>query len=270
MSFITLLAALVLVFPLAGSRYFNLSYFSKAAGIILFLATASAIWHLGGKRVIDRGSRLLAAAGILLTSPIAIILLLWIGLGPPWEAGPSENRMRYLVLLADSMLVTSGFVLLKVSLTDAGEYVFSGLGLSLGVPAGCAYLVWASFETAVWTQRSMGQQTPNIFENAGIALDVLLFSACLLTYTAVAALSFSMRIAGFVSNRTAVAYASTAGIAVAFLLFRGVAFPDASEIDVPWYLSPGLIAGIPAVPWIIPYLFGVRLLREAEAATAEN
>jgi len=32
---------------------------------------------------------------------------------------------------------------------------------------------------------------------------------------------------------------------------------------MPWYASPGFIVGIPAVPFIIPFLFGVVLLRRA-------
>ena len=34
--------------------------------------------------------------------------------------------------------------------------------------------------------------------------------------------------------------------------------------SAPWYMRPGFIAGIPAVPWIMPCLLGVVLLRSAE------
>jgi len=41
---------------------------------------------------------------------------------------------------------------------------------------------------------------------------------------------------------------------------RGLHFPT---LSTPCYTGPGFIVGIPAVPFIVPFLFGVVLFRRA-------
>jgi len=40
-------------------------------------------------------------------------------------------------------------------------------------------------------------------------------------------------------------------------------FPELSGDTAPWYFHVGFIVDIPAVPWIMPCLLGVVLLRRA-------
>lgn len=47
---------------------------------------------------------------------------------------------------------------------------------------------------------------------------------------------------------------------------RTLQFPDPAAPSTPWYTLPGFIAGIPAVPFIIPYLLGVISLRHSGRA----
>jgi len=47
------------------------------------------------------------------------------------------------------------------------------------------------------------------------------------------------------------------------LVNRGLQFPDPTVVFMHWYTIPAFVAGIPAVPWIMPCLFGVVLLRRA-------
>jgi hypothetical protein len=53
------------------------------------------------------------------------------------------------------------------------------------------------------------------------------------------------------------------GVALLFLVIRGLHYPDPRALSTPWYTSPGFVVGIPAVPFIMPVLFGVVLLRRA-------
>lgn len=46
-------------------------------------------------------------------------------------------------------------------------------------------------------------------------------------------------------------------IALAWVLRRGVSFSTA------WYTQPGFIAGMAAIPFVTPFLFGIVLLRRA-------
>ena len=41
-------------------------------------------------------------------------------------------------------------------------------------------------------------------------------------------------------------------LSLLFLLIRGLHYPDGRT--TPWYTSPGFIVGIPAVPFIMPFL----------------
>ena len=50
-------------------------------------------------------------------------------------------------------------------------------------------------------------------------------------------------------------------VLVLLLVTRGLSYPELSADTAPWYTRPGLIAGIPAVPWIMPCLLGVISLR---------
>ena len=52
-------------------------------------------------------------------------------------------------------------------------------------------------------------------------------------------------------------------IALLFLMIRGLQYPDPAALSTPWYTNPGFVVGIPAVPFIMPFLLGVVLLRRA-------
>ena len=87
----------------------------QVIGVVLFAAVVIASWSVGARviGVKDAGARKLALAGALLILPWAIISLLWVGIGAPFQATLQENYMRYLVLISSSILVTSAFVVLK-------------------------------------------------------------------------------------------------------------------------------------------------------------
>jgi hypothetical protein len=255
----------LLSIPLAGIRALRAPGLHTPIGAVLFAAIVVAAWVLGA-RVIGDGAgreRRLALAGVLLISPFAIISLLWIGLGTPWEATATENRMRYLVLLAASIAVTGGFVVLKELLCDAGERFWSTLGFVANILAGSAYLVWTGFEVGIYVVAARdGQVSPTILSMSDV-WDIVLFVACVLTYCATLAFAASLGQVCWLGRRAARAYVALAGVALVFILLRGLAFPDPTAGSTPWYLRPGFVAGIPAVPWIMPFLFGVRLLRRA-------
>jgi hypothetical protein len=63
--------------------------------------------------------------------------------------------------------------------------------------------------------------------------------------------------------RAARAFMIVSFVALLFLVIRGVQYPDGRALSAPWYTSPGFVVGIPAVPFIMPFLFGVVLLRRA-------
>jgi hypothetical protein len=233
-------------------------------GAVLFLALVGAAWNVG-VRAIGAGTaqeRRLALAGGLLVAPFALIALLWVGLGTPWEATSEENEMRYLVLLAGAMAVATGFLLLKEALSEADEHLYSTFGLSASIFAGTAYLVWMSFTVGIYVVKIRDGQLSPTMVAVGDVFDVLLFVGCALTYVATAAFAASLGQARWLGRIGTLAFESAALLALLLLALRGLSYPDPGG-PTPWYVRPGFIAGIPAIPWIMPYLIGVVVIRRA-------
>jgi hypothetical protein len=264
-SYVFLCLVPFLAIPLAGVRALRIPGVYQIVGGLLFAAIVISAWPLG-MRAIKTGPALTqqrALAGALLLVPFTLVSLLWVGLAPPWEATPTENRMRYLVLLVNSIAVTGGFVVLKEVLHDTGERLYSTLAFAANMLAGAAYLVWLSFALGAYVVKVRTGQTPAAVNAMGDVYEILLFMACVLTYLTTAAFAASLGRARWLTRAATRAYVIANSIALLFILLRGLSFPDPTASSTPWYMSPGFIAGIPAVPWIMPFLLGVVLLRRA-------
>ena len=262
------------IFPFLGVvvaslRALRISGVYQAIGGALFCAVVIAAWILGARVIgsVAAERRRLALAGALLIVPWAIISLLWVGLGPPFQATKPENYMRYLVLLANTVVVASAFIALKEVLHDAGERFYSTIGFAASIPAGAAYLVCISMSLATTTVGLSAKD--GSFTGCLIQLySALEFVACVLTYIATAAFAASLGQARWLGRSAVRAYVTASIVFVLFLVMRGVTFPELSGDTAPWYVRPGFIAGIPAIPWIMPCLLGVVLLRRAGMGTS--
>jgi hypothetical protein len=73
----------------------------------------------------------------------------------------------------------------------------------------------------------------------------------------------SLEKAGWIGRGAARAYVIANVILLVLVVMRGLSFPELSNNTAPWYTRPGFIAGIPAIPWMMPCLLGVVLLRRA-------
>lgn len=266
------LCTLPILDTVAMTRAFRITGVYQAAGVLLFVAIVVAAWTLGAWRT--RGGaeadRRPALAGALLIVPFALVSLLWVGLSGPWDATPTENLMRYLVLLGGLIGVTSGFIVLGESLRDAGERLYSSLGFSAALLSGPAYLIWLVAEIGGWSARVRTGHTPPTLVALGDVFDTLLFIAGALAYLATAAFAASLGRAGWLGRGATRAYVTLNLLALAFLVMRGLSFPDLTALSTPWYTRPGFIAGVPIVPWIMPFLFGVILLRRSGAEQTEK
>jgi len=258
-------------FAVVGVRAFRIPGVYQAMGLVYFAAMAIAAWTLGARVIIAREERerRWAVAAILLILPSTLASLLWVGLGPPLEATPVENRMRYLVLLISTIAVTSGFAVLEQSLQEAGERFYSPLGHALAMLAGAAYLVWNCFFLGLYVVKARGGQTPAALISLGDSLDALIFIACVLTYLATLTFAVCMGRIRWFRRGTTRAYVIAAMLLLLLIVVKGLSYPDPTAPSAPLYFNLAFLAGIPAAPWIIPYLFGVVLLRRAgdEAVT---
>jgi hypothetical protein len=260
-----LCVAPLLIGPLTGSRALRIPGAHEVLGVLLFALMAAAAWSLArpGAGSRDPLALLDTAAGVLLLSPMALIALFWVGLGTPWDATPSENRMRYAVILAGSIGVTSGYFLLKESLAEASERLYSTLALGWGSLSGAAYVVWSSFQLGDFALRSSrGEVTPSVAAMNDV-LDALLFAAGVLAYAASAALALALGKTRRLGRNASRLFSALSLIAATLLCLRGVSFPVPGAGPAAWYTRPGFVVGIPAVPWFIPYFLGVVVLRRS-------
>jgi hypothetical protein len=257
-----LIVIFIVAIVLAAIRPLRVSPFYQLVGVLQFAAMALAAWILGARAITTnaREAGFAALAGIFLITPFALLALLWVGLGPPWEATPPENQMRYLVLAAMTIAVVLGFVVLREAL---GEPDKNSVGFAAILLAGPLYLIFNAFGFGVATARLHGQGIPPAFRELNSVIDFILFLAGALTYVAAASFAVSLGQAKWIGRGAARAFTIISLIALLLLVIRGLHFPDPKALSAPWYTNPGFIVGIPALPFIIPFLFGVVLLRRA-------
>ena len=269
-SYVFLCIVPFLCFVVVGVRAFRVPGIYQAAGVAYFAAIAIAAWTLsaGAIRADVQGRRLLGLAGTLLITPFALVALLWVGLGGPWQANPAENQMRYLVLIVMATAIAGGFVVLREALSQAGERFYATLGFAAIMLSSPLYLIWNTFAFGAFYGKEHAGAVPAAIVSLGDTFDVLLFVAGFLTYLATASFGASLGRVQWLGRGAARAFAIVNGVALLFLVLRGFQYPDGRV--TPWYTNPGFIVGIPAVPFIMPFLFGVVLLRRAGDAQSQE
>src|SRR5438445_968647 len=262
-SYVFLCIVPFLSFVVVGVRALRVPGVYQAVGVAYFAAIAIATWTLGARaiRADAQDRRLLGLAGTLLVTSFALVALLWVGLGPPWQATAAENEMRYLVLIVMAAAIASGFVVLREALSGAGERFYATLGFAAIILSGPLYLILNIFAFATFFGKEHAGEVPAAIVSLRDMLDLLLFVAGFLTYLATAAFAASLGRVQWLGRRATRAFIIVTFVALLFLMIRGVKYPNGRA--TPWYTSPGFIVGIPAVPFIMPFLFGVVLLRRA-------
>ena len=264
-SYVFLCIVPFLSFVVVGVRAFRVPGVYQAVGVAYFAAIAIAAWTLsaGAIRADVQERRLLGLAGTLLVTPFALVALLWVGLGAPWQANAAENQMRYLVLIVMATAIAGGFVVLREALSEAGERFYATLGFAAIMLSGPLYLIWNIFAFAAFFGKEHAGEMPAAIVSLRDMLDLLLFVAAFLTYLATVAFAASLGRVQWLGRRATRAFMIVNGVALLFLVIRGLQYPDPRALSTPWYTNPGFVVGIPAVPFIMPFLFGVVLLRRA-------
>lgn len=265
-SYFALCAGLVGVTALFGVRaqYTSPVYYSLVAVQICVICIAA--WKLGASTVCaeEERRRCIAVAGALLIMPWVLFSGL-AGFGPPWLATAAENQLRYLVLLINAMVVAGGLIVLKEALSEAGEHFYSPLGFAAILLATPLYLIWATILLYEWSAkvRIGSEPLPPGLSTMSDMSDYLLFFGGALTYVASAAFAAALGRTQWLGRRAARGFVVASCVAVLCLVVRGPTFPSPTAVAEHWYDIPGFVVGIPAVPWIMPMMFGVALLRRA-------
>lgn len=264
-SFSFLCALPFVAIALAGARPLHDVPGHASIGIGLFCVALAAIWRLGEwvKAPADSPARSLGLAAVLLLAPWLLILLLWTGLGAPFQASALENQHRFTVLLVNALLVGAGFMVLRDALQDAGERFLSRALFAAAVPASGLYLACIAITLAQATMAAQGDHTP-VPPLLSHMYDTLEFFACVLTYLSTALAAAAMHRAGLLGAVCARIFFGLCIVALVLLVMRGIEYPEISGQTAPWYTQPGVIVRIPAIPWLMPGLLAAVLLRKSD------
>jgi len=80
----------------------------------------------------------------------------------------------------------------------------------------------------------------------------------------------SLRRARWLGRSAAFAMIALSLVAAFLLALRGLSFPDPKVALTSWYTTAGWVAGIPAIPWMIPCVMGIVLLWRAGSRQIES
>ena len=258
--------------PLTSLAYhYDGLYMYMIAGAIQAVLIAVAAWTLGlgaARRGVTQ-QRVLGAAAALLVMSGAILSLGW-NMGPPpagdqFLATRLDQQFRYTALLIGAICALGGLTVLRSSLDQAGDRVWSPLGhttmlLSTLLFAVVNAALQIGFE-AVRQESSTGRE-PNWVEPFRNYFVYLTIFWAVLAYLGTAFYAASLRKVGWMSHT--VAWLCIGGCVVAMGLVPF--FPLA-----PGPLGmPGFVLCIPAVPYFIPYWMGVNLARRAGEGRAAS
>ena len=254
-------------------RMFHGAIGLRPLGVVCFAATVLAVWRLsirsGGMHWDDVAS--LRVAGVCLVAPFTAIALLWGGLGTPWEASVAENEARYLVLLAAALCVAVGGVVLAALLHVRGARVLAPIALTLVLIAGAAYVMWTSVQVGLCAGLLRDGNEAPLLRLLGNAFEALLSVAALLTYLSTSTFARALWQVGWMSRRAAFVYMLIPALAALCLILQAASVTALQGGTMPWYLQPGFVVGIPAIPWLLPHFLGALLLRRAgDVVTTRN
>ena len=243
----------------------------SALAALLLGGTVVAAWFGGARAIVsaEPPRRLQAASGALLVAPFALFSLL-AGIGPPHDQPPADNALRFLVLAVGALSTGSGLLALRQALASTGETFWATLGAAAATWATPLYVAFALIQRIDLVAQMSGwswSTAVNGILHELTPLDALSMSALflggLLIYLATALFAAALGNAGWIGRRTAGTLVATSVVGGAFLVARGFAYPGLDAAFSHWYSIPGFIAGIPAVPWMLPCAMGVLLLRRA-------
>lgn len=216
----------IVAIVLGAIRPLRASPFYQVIGVIRFATMGLVAWGIGARAIATqaRGPRLLALAGIFLITPFALLALLWVGLGPPWQATAAENQMRYLVLTAMAIAIVVGFVVLREALGEADKKFCPSVGFATILLAGPLYLIFDAFGFGISTVRLNGGEVPSTFHDLDPMIDMILFLAGALTYIATASFAVSLGQAKWIGRGAARAFMIVNPVALLLLVVRGLHF----------------------------------------------
>lgn len=228
----------------------------------------TAAWVLGAHaiRSKDADKKQLVFIAAFLVVPWLFISI-FAGFGPPpfdnpaeYLATATEQQARYGILIVAGLLIAFGFALLRESLKKAGENFYSWLGFIAIMIAAPLFVVYASSDSLVIEAlkirvASGTDKMPEWYDAVASHIVLIGVVEVALIYLSVAALAISLKRAGWFKKTPSNIYV--------IISLLGFLFISVSPFAPKPIAMAGFVFGIPAIPFIMPYLIGINLLRRA-------
>ncbi|MEO3405048.1 hypothetical protein AAFN85_14165 [Mucilaginibacter sp. CAU 1740] len=205
------------------------------------------------------------------TSSALLLLIPWLlfaifgGMGPPpanisdWLATAQTQQARYTILMAGGICAYLGFGLLKGKLQNQGEVIYSVLGFALLTIALPLFLLnmafWGYYLPVAFKefQLTPASPRPGWYLALRAFFYVIAVAEVALTYLATLFFAVAMKNARLLGLVSCNCYC---GFSIVGLIL--VLIPSSCPEPLG---TAGFLAAIPAIPFIMPYLMAVRLLR---------
>jgi hypothetical protein len=256
---------LVIAFAIGHSSYkIYLPIWLLHAGLMVLAA-----WVLGGhlSRGQDAGKKRLAVIGLFLIAPWVLISI-FAGIGPlpanaaEWVATATEQQIRYYILILAGVLAAGGFMLLRDYLKVNGENLYSLLGSTAVLIATPLFIVnmafWGSFLTEsyrLFTASAAAAARPDWYLPVRALFESISIVEVALIYLATMAFAAALW-------RSAMLKPAACKVYIAVSLVGCVLCALPSSVPGPLAIASFAVS-IPAIPFIMPYLMAVNLLRRA-------
>ncbi|MBJ6110677.1 hypothetical protein JAO73_16760 [Hymenobacter sp. BT523] len=253
---------LVIAFALGHSNYkIYLPIWLLHACLMLLAA-----WTLGGHRIQgqDADKKRIATIGLFLIMPWVLISI-FAGMGPlpanaaEWVATATEQQARYYILMIVGILASCGFMLLKEYVKAQGEHLYSVLGGTAVIIAIPLFIVnmafWGSYLTESYRlfTSSASAARPDWYQPVRALFESISIVEVALLYLATAAFAASLKRTGMLRPAACTVY---------MVLSVGGCVVCALPASAPGPLAIASFAvSIPAMPFIMPYLMAINLLR---------
>jgi hypothetical protein len=230
----------------------------------------TAVWNLVAHRLSsgNRDIKHQVITPLLLFAPW-LLFSIFAGMGPPpatlqgWVNTAAEQQIRYTILIAGGILFALGSSLLKVKLQAAGENLYSVMAsaaISLAMPLFIINMAfWGYYLTdafRVFIQLGVTKR-PDWYEPVKSLFYVISIAEVLLMYLSTVLFAVSLKVSGLF-NPVACRYYIGFGLAGIMLVVLPPSWPEP-------FGTAGYLVAVPAIPFVMPYLIGVHLLKHTKA-----
>ncbi|SEN61972.1 hypothetical protein SAMN05192574_103691 [Mucilaginibacter gossypiicola] len=229
----------------------------------------AAVWNLGAHRLTNDSPEIKqhVVAALLLFAPW-LLFSIFAGMGPPpstlqgWVNTAAEQQIRYTILIAGGILFALGSALLKAKLQAEGESLYSAMAsaaINLSLPLFIINMAfWGYYLTdafRAFIQLGVAKR-PDLYEPIKSLFYVISIAEVLLIYLGTVLFAVSLKVTGLF-NPVACRYYIIFGLAGMVLVVLPPYWPEP-------FGTAGFLVAIPAIPFIMPYLIGVHLLKHTK------